>query len=98
MTTKGTPAHHLKKERQIHALHKKRAFLLPACPRSTGLTLFVSVPHPSTKTQLYHIDQDLQNRWFDFGGDALINTNRHVRLTQDMPSQSGWLWSRLVSA
>ncbi|KAG0048004.1 hypothetical protein BGZ83_007063 [Gryganskiella cystojenkinii] len=42
-----------------------------------------------------YIDQDLQNRWFDFGGDTLINTNRHIRLTQDMPSQSGWLWSRL---
>ncbi|KAI1309525.1 hypothetical protein EDD11_004074 [Mortierella claussenii] len=41
------------------------------------------------------IDQDLQNRWFDFGGDAIVNTNKHIRLTQDMPSQSGWLWSRL---
>ncbi|KAG0348703.1 hypothetical protein BGZ54_004548, partial [Gamsiella multidivaricata] len=39
--------------------------------------------------------QDLQNRWFDFGGDTIINTNRHIRLTQDKPSQSGWLWSRL---
>ncbi|KAG0373109.1 hypothetical protein BGX24_012122 [Mortierella sp. AD032] len=42
-----------------------------------------------------YIDNDLQNRWFDFGGDTLVNTNRHVRLTQDVPSQSGWLWSRL---
>lgn len=42
-----------------------------------------------------YIDNDLQNRWFDFGGDTLINTNRHIRLTQDVPSQSGWLWSRL---
>ena len=23
------------------------------------------------------------------------NTNKHVRLTQDKPSQMGWLWSRL---
>ena len=23
------------------------------------------------------------------------NTNRHVRLTQDKPSQTGWLWSRM---
>ncbi|KAF9148973.1 hypothetical protein BG015_009265 [Linnemannia schmuckeri] len=42
-----------------------------------------------------YIDNDLQNRWFDFGGDAIVNTNRHIRLTQDVPSQSGWLWSRL---
>ncbi|KAF8985799.1 hypothetical protein BGZ46_001767 [Entomortierella lignicola] len=42
-----------------------------------------------------YIDQDLQNRWFDFGGDALINTNKHIRLTSDVPSQTGYLWSRL---
>ncbi|KAF9426237.1 hypothetical protein BGZ76_002850, partial [Entomortierella beljakovae] len=39
--------------------------------------------------------QDLQNRWFDFGADSHINTYQHIRLTQDLPSQSGWLWSRL---
>ncbi|KAG0308672.1 hypothetical protein BGZ98_007245 [Dissophora globulifera] len=36
----------------------------------------------------------MQSRWFDFGGDAIINTNEHIRLTQDVPSQSGYLWSR----
>ncbi|KAJ7125294.1 legume-like lectin family-domain-containing protein [Mycena epipterygia] len=41
------------------------------------------------------IDQDLQNRWWDFGADSYINTNKHVRLTQRRPSQMGWLWSRL---
>ncbi|KAF9582000.1 hypothetical protein BGW38_000793, partial [Lunasporangiospora selenospora] len=41
-----------------------------------------------------YIDYDLQSRWFDFGGDAIINTHRYVRLTQDMASQNGWLWSR----
>jgi len=41
------------------------------------------------------IDQDLQNRWWDFGADAYVNTNKHVRLTRDRPSQMGWLWSRL---
>ena len=25
----------------------------------------------------------------------LQNTNKHVRLTQDKPSQKGWLWSRM---
>ncbi|KAI5835423.1 legume-like lectin [Schizophyllum commune Tattone D] len=42
-----------------------------------------------------YIDQDLQNRWWDFGGDAYINTNKHVRLTRMEPSEMGWLWSRL---
>ncbi|KAK0212224.1 legume-like lectin [Desarmillaria ectypa] len=42
-----------------------------------------------------YIDQDLQNRWWDFGADAYINTNKHIRLTRDKPSQMGYLWSRL---
>ncbi|KAJ3534261.1 hypothetical protein NM688_g7163 [Phlebia brevispora] len=42
-----------------------------------------------------YIDQDLQNRWWDFGADAIINTNKHIRLTRNRPSQTGWLWSRL---
>jgi len=41
------------------------------------------------------VDQDLQNRWFDFGGEAYVNTNKHIRLTQDRQSETGWLWSRL---
>ncbi|KAF8806659.1 ERGIC53, mannose lectin, ER-golgi intermediate compartment [Phlegmacium glaucopus] len=43
-----------------------------------------------------YIDQDLQNRWWDFGADAYINTNKHIRLTNNWPSQMGWLWSRLA--
>ncbi|TCD65570.1 hypothetical protein EIP91_002490 [Steccherinum ochraceum] len=42
-----------------------------------------------------YIDQDLQNRWWDFGADAYVNTNKHVRLTRARPSEMGWLWSRL---
>ncbi|KAL7418348.1 hypothetical protein Q5752_006806 [Cryptotrichosporon argae] len=42
-----------------------------------------------------YVDSDLQNRWWDFGADAVVNTNKHVRLTQDKPSQTGWLWSRM---
>ncbi|ORY85353.1 legume-like lectin family-domain-containing protein [Leucosporidium creatinivorum] len=45
-----------------------------------------------------YVDSDLQNRWFDFGGSTIINTNKHVRLTQDRASQAGWLWSRLALA
>ncbi|KAF8055789.1 legume-like lectin family-domain-containing protein [Lyophyllum atratum] len=43
-----------------------------------------------------YIDQDLQNRWWDFGADAYVNTNKHIRLTQNRRSQMGWLWSRLA--
>jgi len=42
-----------------------------------------------------YIDQDLQNRWWDFGADSYVNTNKHIRLTRNVPSQMGWLWSRL---
>ncbi|KAH0829134.1 legume-like lectin family-domain-containing protein [Lanmaoa asiatica] len=42
-----------------------------------------------------YIDEDLQNRWWDFGADAYVNTNKHIRLTRAVPSQMGWLWSRL---
>ena len=35
------------------------------------------------------------DRWWDFGADTIINTNKAVRLTQDQPSEMGWLWSRL---
>ncbi|WVF73171.1 hypothetical protein IAT40_007990 [Kwoniella sp. CBS 6097] len=42
-----------------------------------------------------YVDSDLQNRWWDFGGNTIINTNKQVRLTQDRPSETGWLWSRM---
>ncbi|KZT22503.1 hypothetical protein NEOLEDRAFT_1119579 [Neolentinus lepideus HHB14362 ss-1] len=42
-----------------------------------------------------YIDQDLQNRWWDFGADAIVNTNKHIRLTRNQPSEMGWLWTRL---
>ncbi|CAO3674586.1 unnamed protein product [Rhizopus stolonifer] len=42
-----------------------------------------------------YIDDELQNRWFNFAGNTIINTNRHVRLTSNKQSQLGYLWSRL---
>lgn len=42
-----------------------------------------------------YIDGELQNRWWDFGADTYVNTNKHVRLTRARPSEMGWLWSRL---
>ncbi|KYK60099.1 Legume-like lectin [Drechmeria coniospora] len=37
----------------------------------------------------------MQSRWFDFGGDAIIRTDSYIRLTSDLPSQSGYLFSRV---
>lgn len=42
------------------------------------------------------IDDELQNRWFDFAGNTVINTNHQIRLTSTKQSQLGYLWSRLV--
>ncbi|KNC99959.1 uncharacterized protein SPPG_05331 [Spizellomyces punctatus DAOM BR117] len=41
-----------------------------------------------------YIEENLQNRWWNFGGDALMEVNRFVRLTPELPSKSGWLWSK----
>ncbi|CAD6889351.1 unnamed protein product [Tilletia controversa] len=43
-----------------------------------------------------YVDSNLQNKFWDFGADTIVDTNRAVRLTMDKPSQTGWLWSRLV--
>ena len=45
--------------------------------------------------QAPYLDSDLQSRWWDFGGDTVIDANRYVRLTQDRQSQNGYIFSRL---
>lgn len=32
--------------------------------------------------------------WSDYGGDAILNTNKHIRLTPDEQSRAGWIWSK----
>ncbi|KAF7731013.1 hypothetical protein EC973_001059 [Apophysomyces ossiformis] len=54
-----------------------------------------SAPLRTHSISMPYIDDELQNRWFDFGADAVIDTNRHIRLTSTRQSQSGYLWSRL---
>ncbi|KAG0139827.1 hypothetical protein CROQUDRAFT_665964 [Cronartium quercuum f. sp. fusiforme G11] len=53
-----------------------------------------TIPIRSHSIYAPYVDSDLQNRWFDFGGSTIINTNKHIRLTQDRASQAGYLWSR----
>ncbi|CAO3704109.1 unnamed protein product [Rhizopus stolonifer] len=50
------------------------------------------------KLNIFFVDEELQNRWFDFAGDAIVNTNQHIRLTSKKQSQSGFLWSRMPLA
>ena len=42
-----------------------------------------------------YLDSDLQSRWFDFGGDTIVRADQYVRLTGDLPSRSGWLFSKI---
>ncbi len=37
----------------------------------------------------------MSSRWFDFGGDTIIRADQYIRLAADLPSQSGWLFSRI---
>ncbi|KAH9814896.1 legume-like lectin family-domain-containing protein [Melampsora americana] len=53
-----------------------------------------TIPIRSHSIYAPYVDSDLQNRWFDFGGSTIIDTNKHIRLTQDRSSQAGYLWSR----
>jgi len=37
----------------------------------------------------------MSSRWFDFGGDTIVRADQYIRLAADLPSQSGWLFSRI---
>ncbi|KAJ8323963.1 hypothetical protein O5D80_007186 [Batrachochytrium dendrobatidis] len=51
-------------------------------------------PLPSYSLQAPYLEDTLSNPLWDFGGDAMMEVNRYVRLTTDARSQSGWLWSK----
>ncbi|RKO92648.1 legume-like lectin, partial [Blyttiomyces helicus] len=34
-------------------------------------------------------------RWWNFGGDTVVEVNRQIRLTPDRSSKDGWLWGRV---
>lgn len=42
-----------------------------------------------------YLETDLQNRWFDFGGDAYVKTDSYIRLAPDQSSRMGWLFSKI---
>lgn len=37
----------------------------------------------------------MASRWWDFGGDTIIRADSYVRLAADIPSQSGWIFSKI---
>ncbi|KAJ3158983.1 hypothetical protein HDU86_002152 [Geranomyces michiganensis] len=41
-----------------------------------------------------YIEENLQNRWWDFGGDAYMEVNNYIRLTPDKRSKNGHLWTK----
>jgi hypothetical protein len=41
-------------------------------------------------------EENLENRYWDFGGSTVVSTNKYIRLTPDRQSKTGWLWSKLV--
>ncbi|KAJ1773955.1 hypothetical protein IW140_003197 [Coemansia sp. RSA 1813] len=43
--------------------------------------------------ELPYVDEGFQMRNYDYGGDAIVNTLSHIRLTPDSPSRMGWVWS-----
>ena len=40
------------------------------------------------------LDSGINNREWNFGGDAFMNVDKYIRLTANQKSQFGWLWSR----
>ena len=40
------------------------------------------------------LDSGINNRDWNFGGDAFMNVDKYIRLTSNQKSQFGWLWSR----
>lgn len=42
-----------------------------------------------------YLDSDMQNRWWDYGGDCIIRTDKYIRLASDKASRDGWIFSRV---
>jgi len=42
-----------------------------------------------------YLDSQMQSRWWDFGGNAVVRADQYVRLTGEHGSQSGYLVSRV---
>ncbi|KAJ4363503.1 hypothetical protein N0V83_009798 [Neocucurbitaria cava] len=69
-----------------------------ALGRSGGLSEDPDIKAISLRTHSIeppYLDSDMQSRWWDFGGDTIIRTDKYIRLASDKPSRDGWLFSRV---
>ncbi|KAK8202268.1 hypothetical protein M8818_005796 [Zalaria obscura] len=68
---------------------------LPAASAQDAGSDVKSIPLRTHSLVSPYLDSDLQSRWFDYGGDAIIRADKYIRLASDRPSQSGWIFSRV---
>ncbi|KAL1985071.1 hypothetical protein VTN96DRAFT_8306 [Rasamsonia emersonii] len=54
-----------------------------------------SIPLRTHSLSPPYLDSDMHSRWWDFGGDTIIRTDKYIRLTSNRPSQQGWIFSRI---
>ncbi|KAK9764936.1 hypothetical protein K7432_007128 [Basidiobolus ranarum] len=59
-------------------------------PQDDGNKVYLS----SHSLHMPYIDEEMRSNYFEFGGDTVINTYKGIRLTPDLPSRAGWLWSK----
>ncbi|KAJ3080191.1 hypothetical protein HK102_003235 [Quaeritorhiza haematococci] len=61
-------------------------------PSSTPETL---IPLYSFSLHPPYVEENLNNRWWNFGGDTIMEVNQFIRLTQDRQSKRGFLWGKV---
>ncbi|KAF2686246.1 vesicular integral-membrane protein VIP36 precursor [Lentithecium fluviatile CBS 122367] len=54
-----------------------------------------AIPLRTHSLEAPYLDSDMQSRWWEFGGDTIIRTDKYVRLASDKPSRDGWIFSRV---
>ncbi|RKP13611.1 legume-like lectin [Piptocephalis cylindrospora] len=51
-------------------------------------------PIRSLSLHVPFVDEEMRIRFWDYGGDTILNTNKYIRLTADQQSRAGWIWSK----
>lgn len=54
-----------------------------------------AIPLRTHSLETPYLDSDMQSRWWEFGGDTIIRTDKYIRLASDKPSRDGWIFSRV---
>ncbi|TPX33907.1 hypothetical protein SmJEL517_g03299 [Synchytrium microbalum] len=60
-----------------------------------GPTAETNIPLHSFSLHSPYVEENLNNRWWNFGGDCYVEVMNYVRLAPDRQSKQGWLWSRV---